>query len=135
MMVWDAQTGQQLHSLTGHTSGASSVIFSQDGKRLASAGGWLDDTVKVGDAQTGTELLTCKGHNNAVLSVVFSPDGKRLVSACGDKTVKVWDAQTGQELLTMKGVNAPVALSPDGNLLASSVDTAWVVEAVDFGSR
>ena len=52
----------------------TSVAFSPDGKRLASAG-W-DRTVKVWDAQTGQELLTFKGHSGRISSVAFSPDGE-----------------------------------------------------------
>src|SRR5207244_10603054 len=103
--------------------GYDSVVFSPDGKRLASAGGARNQgEVKVWDAQTGQELLSWKGHTDWVYSVAFSPDGKRLASASGDRTVKVWDAQTGQETLTLKGhtgVVASVAFSPDGHYLAS----------------
>jgi WD40 repeat protein/serine/threonine protein kinase len=125
--VWDAQTGQELLSLKGHTWGLESVAFSPDGKRLASGTQQLlgeprPGEVKVWDAQTGQELLSLKGHLGQINSVGFSPDGKRLASAGRDRIVRVWDAQTGQELLTYKGHTGmiwSVAFSPDGTRLAS----------------
>ena len=63
--VWDAQTGQELVILKGHTDGVFGVAFSPDGKRLAGAA--TDHTVKVWDAQTGQELLNLKGHTDQVL--------------------------------------------------------------------
>jgi WD40 repeat protein len=115
--VWDAQTGQERLTLQGHTAWVNSVVFSPDGKSLASAS--RDKTVKVWDAQTGQELLTFKGHTGPVHRVAFSPDGKRLASSGTDGTVKVWDAQTGLEL-TLKG-GGGVAFSPNGHWLASCV--------------
>jgi serine/threonine protein kinase len=115
----------ELLTFKGHTDRIRSVLYSPDGKRLASVdrGG----TVKVWDAQTGRELLTRKGGG---IGMAFSPDGKRLAGASPvvarggpEGTVKVWDAQTGQELLSLKGHTAVVnsiAFSPDGKRLASS---------------
>jgi WD40 repeat protein/serine/threonine protein kinase len=94
----------------GHTY---SVVYSPDGKRLASAGG----SVKLWDAQTGKELLSLK--QGFAGCVAFSPDAKRLATT-NFETAKVWDAQTGQELLTIKGAGRGVAFSPDGKRLASS---------------
>jgi WD40 repeat protein/serine/threonine protein kinase len=133
VMVWDAQTGQKLYSVTGLNGGGLSVAFGPDGKRLASAGnGWL----KMSDAQTGQKLLDFKvrdRNSHPGFRLAFSPDGKRLASgsstydraknAYTSVEVKVSDAQTGQEFLSLKGHTALVgglAFSPDGKRLASS---------------
>jgi WD40 repeat protein/serine/threonine protein kinase len=98
----------------------SSVAYSPDGKRLASANG---SHVKVWDAQTSQELLSLQGGG---CKVVFSPDGKRLASGVNDRVVRVWDAQTGQKLLSLKvryDEDLPgfgLAFSPDGKRLATA---------------
>ncbi len=122
--VWDAQTGQELFSLPGHTDAVWSVAFSPDGKRLAS--GSNDGTVKVWDVQTHQELLTFKGHAGAgdtrwpgVDCVTFSPDGKRLASVTVGESLKIWDAQTGNVLVSSGG-RGKVTFSPDGTRLATA---------------
>ncbi len=101
--------------------GPSSVAFSPDGQRLASAS--ADQTVKIWDSTTGKELFALKGHAGGVSSVAFSPDGQRLASASSDQTVKIWDSATGKELFALKGHAGfvhDVAFSPDGQRLASA---------------
>jgi WD40 repeat protein len=88
--VWDAQTGKELQTLKGHTELVWGVIFSPDGKRLASASG--DKTVKIWDTQTGQVLHSLKGLDSGVRSVAFSADAKRLAGSRANGTVTIWEA-------------------------------------------
>ena len=85
--VWDAGSGKELLTLSGHSSSVESVAWSPNGKRLAT--GSYDGTAKVWDAETGKELLTL-GQRGLVNSVAWSPDGKRLATASDDGTVQVY---------------------------------------------
>jgi WD40 repeat protein len=121
--VWNAHTGQEILTLRGHAGAVTSVAFSPDGTRLASAS--FDQTVKLWDARSGQELLTLRGHVGPVESLAFSPDGQRLASASWDQTVKIWDAHTGQHTFTLRGHTATVssvAFSPDGKRLAGAIE-------------
>jgi WD40 repeat protein/tRNA A-37 threonylcarbamoyl transferase component Bud32 len=109
-----------LFTLKGHQEAVTSVAFSPDGLRLATASN--DRTARVWDARTGGKLLECKGHSGIVLSVAFSPDGLRLATGSWDQTARVWDARTGEKLLECKGHTSyvvSVAFSPDGLRLAT----------------
>jgi WD40 repeat protein len=93
--------GACLQTLEGHSSNVSSVAFSHDSTRLASASD--DRTVKICDASSGACLQTLEGHSNYVSSVAFSHDSTRLASASDDRTVKIWDASSGACLQTLEG--------------------------------
>ena len=49
LKVWDADTGQEVFTLKGHTGAVSGAAFSGDGERIVS--GSADGTVKVWDLE------------------------------------------------------------------------------------
>jgi hypothetical protein len=118
--------------LTGHSGGVSSVAWSPDGSKIATAS--HDGTARVWSSSSGSTLLTLYGHSgkyNFVNSVAWSPDGSKIATASGDGTARVWSSSSGSTLLTLYGhskifysgehnfVNS-VAWSPDGSKIATA---------------
>jgi WD40 repeat protein len=114
-----AQEPKLRATLKGHTKSVFSVVYSPDGKTLAS--GSYDHTIKLWEVATCKELATLKGHTRAVYSVVYSPDGKTLASGSW-KVIKLWNVPRNKEQATLRGhtdIVTSVVYSHDGKVLAS----------------
>ena len=120
--LWDTSTGREEYSLKGHADTVGAVVFSPDGRFLAT--GSFDKTARIWDMDNRAELVTLRGHTDSVADVVFSTDGTRLATASLDGTAKIWDAVSGPELLTLKDTDYAEAsnFSSDGTRLAISSD-------------
>jgi WD40 repeat protein len=107
-----------------HAGPVHTLVYSPDGKWLASAG--EDKLIYLWDAETGKQSLSLTGHERAVRSLAFVPAGegksaKILASASDDRTIRFWDLETGKESrhIDHPGTATALAVSPDGKLLAS----------------
>jgi WD40 repeat protein len=119
--LWDPLTGREVLNLRGHTYFGGCVVFSPDGRRLASSD--RDGTVRIWDAtpaDRGQELMTL-WHDDEVWNVAYSPDGQRIGSASFDATVRLWDAASGALLHSLNHSTQvfSFAFSRDGRFLVS----------------
>ena len=99
--VWDTNSGELLHMLQMHESGAYSLAFSPDGKYIVTGDG--EGPLRLWIAATGELERLLKGHSNQVTSVAFSHNGALIVSGSADETVRVWDTETVRGLHVLQG--------------------------------
>jgi WD40 repeat protein len=137
--LWDVATGKNTATLKGHAGMVWSVVFSPNGKTLASSS--HDGTVKLWDVATGKNTTTFQANTGFFGSVAFSPDGRTLASGGGPVKqregvgvtgeIKLWDVATGKNTAAFQGhpgagcfsnmfaVAFSIAFSPDGKTLVS----------------
>ena len=121
MKVWDADKGQELLTLKGHTDRVTSVAFSPDGKRIVS--GSDDKTVKVWDARQGQELLSLKGHTDCGHQRGVQPRWQthrlRQRGQDGEGVGRRQGPGTALPQGHTRHVSRSVAFSPDGKRIVS----------------
>jgi tetratricopeptide (TPR) repeat protein len=93
----DTTTDKELMTLNGHTANVFEVVFSPDGKRLATASD--DGSLRIWNITDGVEQATFTP-GAAAYHLAFSADGKSLTTTEPDGRTKVWDTATGKLLST-----------------------------------
>ena len=125
--LWDACNGACLAIFRGHEAFVTSVVFSPDGRSIAS--GSADGTIRIWDLNHRGAGPTLHGHLMNVHSLAFSPDGNTLVSGSHDCSIRLWSTLRGTQQKVLFGSDPilEVVLSSDGRLIAGCSEGEIIV--------
>ena len=101
IILWNAETGEEIRRLIGHTDDVISLEFSSDGTQIVS--GSADRSIRLWNVETGREIRSFNGHRDAVTDVDFSFDYRHLLSASEDGTMRYWDVASGEVIRIFEG--------------------------------
>jgi WD40 repeat protein len=96
LRVWDTASGKELYT---HPGAGSRIVFSPDGRCLASNGPGASIVVR--DAVSGTEMVRLPSSSH---SLAFSPSSERLAADYSrpgpvpGQGIKIWDARVNPEV-------------------------------------
>jgi WD40 repeat protein/serine/threonine protein kinase len=123
--IWDAQTGDLVLPLSGHTGGVRSAAFGPAGKRIITTSEDLkDSSVRIWDAESGIELVPpLRAEGARPIFACLSPDGRRALAGCWWGKACVWDVSSG-ELIRCWSANSShlstAVFSPDGTRILTA---------------
>ncbi len=113
--------------LEGHD--AQYVVFSPDGKHLASAA--EDGTIRTWDLNTLSVIRTLNGSagRDAASCLAYFPDGKRLAACAENNRVHIWNLDTGEPEITLAGHREEIrslAISKSGRYIATTAEDTTI---------
>jgi WD40 repeat protein/serine/threonine protein kinase len=130
--LWDISAGRSAGRLVGHTGQIASIVFSADGRLLAT--GSADGTARIWNVENGMERFVLRAHEDGISNVAFLEDDKSLATASVDETMKIWDVLTGRLLLSLDldGSVTGMSVSADGRTIATASRDADGIGRVDL---
>jgi WD40 repeat protein len=129
LSLWDTSSGKKLNSWPASQAEITNVIYSYDGKWLATIS--HDNLAKIWDGSSKSPVVTLSGHRGAVTAVAFAEERDLVATGSLDGTAKVWNVSSPdhpKEIYNFDHGTAVrwVDLSPDGHLLATTTADGYV---------
>jgi len=134
--LWDIAGQREIGILEGHTGNVGSIVFSPDGKMLASSDSRLK--IRLWNVIEKKQIGFLEGYSMMV-SIAFSSDGKYLATGHGrmvinDNRVSLWSIPELKQTTLLEGdpteewIYSNVAFSPDGKTLAAGIKYDLIVD-------
>ncbi len=116
--LFNSKTIRPKHTLKGHRGVVSSLVFSPDGKILASGGD--GEKINLWDLETLNIHQKLTVDRNYTRSIAFSTDGKILASR-GSRRIYCWEVTTGKQISSWSGRSTFMSIhfSPNDRILVS----------------
>ena len=114
--LWDVAAGVELERFEGHQNAVRDIVFSKDGKQIASAD--EDNSARL---WTPSAIRVIVAHEGKANDAAFVGNGSQMISVGEDKLAKLWTLD-GQSVRTFEGstdVLTSVAVKRDGTQLAA----------------
>jgi WD40 repeat protein len=96
--VWDAQSGQKLHTLSGHIGWIRALSWHPESRLLASGAGGDDKNVLIWDTLKERVKTVLPRHIAGIRALAWHKNGNLLASGSDDCAVFVWDWQRLKDL-------------------------------------
>jgi WD40 repeat protein len=133
IQLWDVRAGKLLRQFP-NKKGGWRLLYSRDGKRIASVG---VDGLHLWEVVTGKEVWRLPAPEGGFHGLALSPDGKtfavgddggsiRLVDSASGKPTRRWRAHQGRRINPLLRAVNGLAFSPGGTMLASGGDDGVV---------
>lgn len=136
IVVWDAETGDELTAWDSLHGDISALTLANDGGRLASAG---DGVARLWNTENGMLEAEFDGHSQVIEAIAFLADGKRIATGSRDHSARVWsvDTQKVEHLLYghTAAVNRIVSDESGRHVLTLSIDGSAMVWDSTTGRR
>ncbi|KAG0283042.1 hypothetical protein BGZ96_012589, partial [Linnemannia gamsii] len=120
LRVWDGNTGALISTLRGQLHPVTSVVFSPDGLKIASASSW-ETTVSLWEVNPTVAGLGIESSFDHWTCAACSPDGQVFISGGSSGNIQYFDADTGKPSFVIRRNSPPImciAYSPSGLQIA-----------------
>ncbi len=141
---WDVLKGKRTKQITAEMSGYHdmiwSIVFSPDGKYLASGPSSKNEPVTIWSVEnlTKEKQLNVPTIDIFETTLLFLPDGK-LIARDNQPPIEIWDVQTSHQIATLEYVHQaaprPIGLTHDANLVAGMLEVEWVNKVLIWHSQ